>query len=59
MYTVTVTWMAEWKKQVVYSQIKEYEIEGGMLTLAYDSNHDMVIPLFQVETVDIQREPRE
>lgn len=57
MYTVTVTWMAEWKKQVVYSPIEEYEIEGAMLTLAYDKGHDVVIPLFQVETVDIQREP--
>jgi hypothetical protein len=51
--------MAEWKKQVVYSEIEEYEIEGGMLTLAYDRDHDVVIPLFQVETVDIRREPRE
>ena len=36
--------------------LTEYEIKDGMLTLAFDDNHDLVIPLFQVATVDIVRE---
>jgi hypothetical protein len=57
MYNVTVTWRASnGNKQAVYTPIKEYEVEGAVLTLALDTNHDLVIPLWDVETVDIQRQ---
>jgi hypothetical protein len=41
--------------QAVYLRVKEYEIREGMLTLALDHDHDVVIPLFQVTAVDIVR----
>ena len=53
MYTITVS--RPGAEQIVYSQVKEYEIEAAMLTLAFDDNHDVVIPLFQVVAVDIVR----
>lgn len=56
MYTITVRRIAQGQEEDVYSPIKDYEIEGGMLTLAFDENHDLVIPLFHVSTVDIARQ---
>ena len=43
-------------EQAVYSPVKEYEIKNNLLTLAFDDNHDVVIPLFQVTAVDIVRQ---
>jgi hypothetical protein len=58
VYAVTVSWQTEWKKQVVYTSVTEYEIADGVLTLAFDADHGLVIPLYHVESVDIQRETR-
>ena len=56
MYTITVRWLAEsQEKQAVYS-VPEYEVTDGVLTVAYDHDHDLVIPLFAVATVDIQKQ---
>lgn len=55
MYTITVT-RPEGEKQGVYSQVEEYEIIDGVLTLAFDDDHDLVIPLFRVTAVDIVRQ---
>jgi hypothetical protein len=55
VYTITVQPLGEGpEKRVVYS-VPEYEVKNGVLTLAVDKDHDIVIPLFQVATVDIQR----
>ena len=54
MYTITVH--RPGPEQAVYSPVKEYEIKESVLTLAFDDNHDVVIPLFQVTTVDIVRQ---
>ena len=54
MYTITVN--RPGPEQAIYSPVKEYEIKDSMLTLAFDDNHDVVIPLFQVTTVDIVRQ---
>ena len=54
MYTITVN--RPGPEQAIYSPIKEYEIKDSMLTLAFDDNHAVVIPLFQVTTVDIVRQ---
>ena len=54
MYTVTVN--RPGPEQTVYSPVQEYEIKESVLTLAFDDNHDVVIPLFQVAAVDIVRE---
>jgi len=35
--------------------VQGYEVKDGVLTLAIDQDHDIVIPLFQVVMVDIQR----
>jgi hypothetical protein len=43
-------------EQAVYSPVKDYEIKDNLLTLAFDDNHDVVIPLFRVTAVDIARQ---
>jgi hypothetical protein len=53
VYTITVS--RPGTEQVVYSPVKDYEIKDTLLTLAFDDNHDVVIPLFQVTAVDIVR----
>lgn len=55
MYTMTVTWSNAGPGQTAYSQVLEYEIKDGILTLALGEDHDLVIPLFQVAKVDIVR----
>jgi hypothetical protein len=56
LYTITVRWLAKTQvEQAVYS-VPEYEVKDGVLTLAIDHKHDLVIPLFDVATVDIQRQ---
>jgi hypothetical protein len=54
VYTITVS--RPGPEQTVYSPVKEYETKDSMLTLAFDDNHDVVIPLFQVTAVDIVRQ---
>jgi hypothetical protein len=56
VYTVSVRWNNDAHERATYTDVKEYEIEDGILTLAFDSDHDLVIPLFQVTAVDIQRQ---
>ena len=56
LYTITVTRTPVEQEQVVYSQVMEYEIKDAVLTLAFSDDHDLVIPLFQVTTVDILRQ---
>jgi len=55
MYTITVSRSAQGQEETVYSLVKDYEIKDGMLTVALDDNHDIVIPLFHVRAVDIVR----
>jgi|OpeIllAssembly_1097287.scaffolds.fasta_scaffold2009034_2 frataxin-like iron-binding protein CyaY len=55
MYTITVSRSAQGQEGAVYSPVKDYEIKDGMLTVAFDDNHDVVIPLFHVTAVDIVR----
>ena len=54
LYTITVS--RPGPEQAIYSPVKQYEIKDSMLTLAFDDNHDVVIPLFQVTGVDIVRQ---
>lgn len=54
MYTITVN--RPGPEQAVYSPVKAYEIKDNLLTLAFDDNHDVVVPLFQVTVVDILRQ---
>jgi hypothetical protein len=56
MYTITVSRSEKGQAEAVYSLVKDYEIKDGMLTVAFDDNHDVVIPLFHVTAVDIVRE---
>jgi hypothetical protein len=44
------------EEQVIYSQVMEYEIKDAVLTLAFGDDHDLIIPLFRVTTVDILRQ---
>jgi hypothetical protein len=55
LYTITVTRRIEGQDEAVYSEIEAYEVKDGVLTLAFGDDHDLVIPLFQVTTVDIVR----
>lgn len=54
MYTVSVSRSDADGKGTTYD-VQEYEIKNGVLTLAIDDDHDIVIPLFQVVMVDIQK----
>jgi len=54
VYTITVN--RPGPEQAVYSPVKDYEVKDGVLTLAFDDHHDLVIPLYQVLTVDIQKQ---
>lgn len=54
MYIITVN--RPGPEQAVYSPVRDYEIKDNLLTLAFDDNHDVVIPLFQVTVVDIVRQ---
>jgi hypothetical protein len=56
MYTITVSRSAQGQEEAVYSVVKDYEIKDGMLTVAFDDNHDVVVPLFHVTAVDIVRQ---
>lgn len=56
MYTITVSRPGEAHEQAVYSLVEEYEIKDGLLTVALSSDHDIVIPLFQVTAVDIVKQ---
>ena len=59
MYTITVRYLAQaGEPRGVYCS-KDYEIESGLLTVAIDKGHDIVIPLAQVATVDVVREGEE
>jgi hypothetical protein len=56
VYTVAIQWLGEGpEKQATYS-VPDYEVKDGVLTLAIDRHHDVVIPLFQVVRVDIERQ---
>ena len=55
MYTITVRYLAgSEEKEAAYSA-PEYEVKNGVMTLAVDNDHDLVLPLFHVAKVDIQR----
>jgi hypothetical protein len=55
VYTITIRVASGDKEtQAVYS-VLDYEVKDGMLTMAMDKDHDLIIPLHQVATVDIQR----
>lgn len=56
MYTIGVRWNNDAHERATYTAVMEYEIQDGILTLAFDNDHDLVIPLFQVTAVDIVRE---
>lgn len=55
MYAITV--QLETREGVVSTvyDVPEYEISNGVLTLALAKDHDLVIPLFHVPSVDMQR----
>jgi hypothetical protein len=55
VYTITVTRLAQGQETQAIYDVREYEVKDGVLTMALDNNHDIVIPLFQVLIVDIQR----
>ncbi|MBN1461817.1 MAG: hypothetical protein JXA57_19985 [Armatimonadetes bacterium] len=54
MYTVSVSRSDVDGRGTTYT-VQEYEIKDGVLTLAIDDDHDIVIPLFEVVMVDIQK----
>jgi frataxin-like iron-binding protein CyaY len=54
VYTITVS--RQDRPETVYPLVRDYEVKGGVLTLAFDDHHDLVIPLYQVVTVDIQKQ---
>jgi frataxin-like iron-binding protein CyaY len=56
VFTISVRWNNDAHERAAYTAVQEYEIEDGVLTLAFDNDHDLVIPLFQVTSVDIVRE---
>jgi hypothetical protein len=55
VYTITVSQLHKGEDTQAVYDVQEYEVKEGVLTLAFDNNHDVVIPLFQVSIVDIQR----
>jgi hypothetical protein len=55
LYTITITWPVERHERNVYPMVKDYQIAESLLTMAFDGDHDLVIPLFQVTSVDIVR----
>ena len=58
VYTVSVSRSDVDGKGTTYT-VQEYEVKDGVLTLAIDQDHDIVIPLFHVAMVDIQKgDPR-
>lgn len=58
LYTITVTRSVKGHEQAVHDSVKDYEIMEGVLTLAFDEDHDLVIPLSRVIAVDIVREQK-
>ncbi len=56
MYTINVRWCNDSHERATYTSVAEYEIKDGILTLAFNEDHDLVVPLFQVTAVDIVRE---
>jgi hypothetical protein len=55
MYSVTITWLHQGEETQNVYRVEDYEVTDSLLTLAFDNNHDLVIPLFHVRTVDVQR----
>lgn len=56
MYRITVNWMSSEEPDEVYFPAEEYEVKNRVLTIAMDSNHDIVVPLNNVRSVNIDRE---
>lgn len=56
MYTIKVSRSVPGHEETVYSPVKDYEIKDGVLTLAFDDKHDVIIPLFDVMAVDVVRQ---
>jgi len=56
MYRITVNWMNSEEPDDVYVPAEEYEVKNGVLTIAMNSNHDIVVPLTNVRSVNIERE---
>lgn len=56
MYRITISWMSSEEPDEVYFPAEEYEVKNGVLTIAMDSDHDVVVPLDNVRRVDIERE---
>ena len=56
MYSITVHSVVKGEEgQEVYS-VPEYEVKDGVLTLAVDIDHDVVVPLYHVTKIDIRRD---
>jgi hypothetical protein len=55
MYQITVTWLEGERPDEVHGPAEEYEVKNGVLTVAIDRDHDVVIPLYHVKSVDIVR----
>ena len=56
MYRITVNWMSTEEPEEVYVPAEEYEVKSGVLTVAMNSDHDIVVPLNNVRSVNIERE---
>ena len=55
MYTITVQSGTQESPTPAVYNVPEYEVKNGVLTLAIDNDHDVLIPLFHVLSIDIQR----
>lgn len=56
VYRITVSWINNEEPDEVYFPASEYEVKDGVLTIAMDSDHDVVVPLNNVRSVNIERE---
>ena len=56
MYTISVRWSDDVHERVTYTDVAEYDVNKGVLKLTFDDQHDLLLPLFQVTTVDIVEE---
>lgn len=56
MYTISVRWSDDVHERATYSGVQEYEIRDGVLTMAFSEDHDVILPLYQVTTIDVVRQ---
>jgi len=55
LYSIKVRWLTQAGEEQALHSVRKYKVENGVLVLAVDYDHDIVIPLYQVAAVDIQR----